>query len=313
MSTLRIATRRSALALWQAEHVADLLRAAHPGVAVELVPMSTQGDRILDAPLSKVGGKGLFTKELEVAMREGRADLAVHSCKDVPAELPADMVLAAFLEREDPRDAFVSNHHANLAALPVGARVGTASLRRECQLRSRRPDLVIQSLRGNVNTRLAKLDAGEHDAIILASAGLVRLGFGRRIRAQIAPDDSLPAVGQGTLALECRADDADAIARLAALAHAPTVVRTRCERAFNARLKGGCQVPIAGYAEILPSDQGGGLRLRGLVGAVDGSRIVRGELRGPLMDPEALGVALAERLLGEGADALLAAVGIDHS
>jgi hydroxymethylbilane synthase len=313
MSTLRIATRRSALALWQAEHVADLLRTAHPGVTVELVPMSTQGDKILDTPLSKVGGKGLFTKELEVAMREGRADLAVHSCKDVPAELPDDMVLAAFLEREDPRDAFVSNHHANLAALPAGARVGTASLRRECQLRASRPDLAIQSLRGNVNTRLAKLDAGEHDAIILASAGLVRLGFGRRIRAQIAPEDSLPAVGQGTLALECRADDADAIARLKVLEHARTAVRTRCERAFNHRLKGGCQVPIAGYAELLPIDEGGGLRLRGLVGAVDGSRIVRGEQLGPLMQPEALGIALAEQLLGEGADALLAAVGIDHS
>lgn len=312
MSTLRIATRRSALALWQAEHVADLLRAAHPGLVVELVPMSTQGDRILDAPLSKVGGKGLFTKELEVAMREGRADLAVHSCKDVPAEVPADMVLAAFLEREDPRDAFVSNHHASFAALPQGARVGTASLRRECQLRARRPDLVIQSLRGNVNTRLAKLDAGEHDAIILASAGLVRLGFGKRIRAQLSPDDSLPAVGQGTIAIECRADDADARAKIAALEHAQTAVRTRAERAFNARLRGGCQVPIAGYAELLPIDLGGGLRLRGLVGAVDGSRIVGGEVRGPLAQAEALGVALAERLLADGADALLAAVGIEH-
>jgi hydroxymethylbilane synthase len=313
MSTLRIATRRSALALWQAEHVADLLRAAHPGLTVELVPMSTQGDKFLDAPLSKVGGKGLFTKELEVAMRDGRADLAVHSCKDVPAELPADMVLAAYLEREDPRDAFVSNAHASFAALPQGARVGTASLRRECQLRARRPDLAIQSLRGNVNTRLAKLDAGEHDAIILASAGLSRLGLGKRIRSQLAPDDSLPAVGQGTIAIECRADDADAQARLKALEHAPTAVRTRAERAFNARLRGGCQVPIAGYAELLPIDQGGGLRLRGLVGAVDGSRIVRGELRGPLGQPEALGVALAERLLGDGADALLAAVGIVHA
>jgi hydroxymethylbilane synthase len=312
MSTLRIATRRSALALWQAEHVADLLRAAHPGLVVELVPMSTQGDRILDAPLSKVGGKGLFTKELEVAMREGRADLAVHSCKDVPAEVPADMVLAAFLEREDPRDAFVSNHHASFAALPQGARVGTASLRRECQLRARRPDLVIQSLRGNVNTRLAKLDAGEHDAIILASAGLVRLGFGKRIRAQLSPDESLPAVGQGTIAIECRADDADARTKIAALEHAQTAVRTRAERAFNARLRGGCQVPIAGYAELLPIDLGGGLRLRGLVGAVDGSRIVGGEVRGPLAQAEALGVALAERLLADGADALLAAVGIEH-
>lgn len=313
MSTLRIATRRSALAMWQAEHVADLLRAAHPGLVVELVPMSTQGDKIQDTPLSKVGGKGLFTKELEVAMREGRADLAVHSCKDVPAEVPADMVLAAFLEREDPRDAFVSNDHAAFATLPQGARVGTASLRRACQLRARRPDLVVQSLRGNVNTRLAKLDAGEHDAIILASAGLIRLGFGRRIRAQLSPDDSLPAVGQGTIAIECRADDADARARLAVLEHAQTAVRTRAERAFNARLKGGCQVPIAGYAELLPIDEGGGLRLRGLVGAVDGSRIVRGELRGPLVEAEALGVALAERLLGDGADALLAAVGIEHA
>jgi len=322
MSTLRIATRRSALALWQAEHVADLLRAAHPGIEVELVPMTTEGDRIQDSPLSKVGGKGLFTKELEVAMRDGRADLAVHSCKDVPAELPEDMVLAAFLERADPRDALVlpasirssaNIRQQGLAVLASGARVGSSSLRRECQLRARRPDLVVEPLRGNVGTRLAKLDAGDYDAIILASAGLVRLGLGKRIRAQLAPDDSLPAVGQGTLALECRADDNDARARLMVLEHAPTALRTRCERAFNQRLKGGCQVPIAGYAELAIGASGGELRLRGLVGAVDGSRIVRGERSGPAAEPEALGIALAEQLLGEGADALLAAIGIDPS
>jgi hydroxymethylbilane synthase len=304
---LRIATRRSALALWQAEHVAALLRAAHPELEVELLPMSTQGDRILDAPLAKVGGKGLFTKELELAMRDGSADLAVHSCKDVPAELPDDMVLAAFLEREDPRDAFVSNRHRSLAELPPGARVGTSSLRRECQLRARRPDLAIAPLRGNVNTRLARLDADEHEAIVLASAGLVRLGMGRRIRSQIPVDQCLPAVGQGTLALECRADDQATRALLAVLGHAPTALRTRAERAFNARLQGGCQVPIAGYAEL---EAGGALRLRGLVGAVDGSRIVSGEHRGPGSDPEALGAALADELLAAGADALLAALGI---
>ena len=309
--TLRIATRRSALALWQAEHVAMLLRAAHPELAVEVVPMSTQGDRVLDTPLSKVGGKGLFTKELEVAMRDDRADLAVHSCKDVPAELPEDMTLAAFLERADPRDAFVSNHHASLAALPQGARVGTASLRRECQLRARRPDLVIQSLRGNVSTRLARLDAGDHDAIILATAGLVRLGFGRRIRAQLAPEECLPAVGQGTLTLECRQDDAATIALLAVLGHAPTARRTAAERAFNARLKGGCQEPIAAYAELSGPVHARLLRLRGLVGAVDGSRVVTGERTGPVDDAVALGTALAEDLLARGADVLLAAVGID--
>jgi len=310
---LRIATRRSPLALWQAEHVAALLRAAHPRLAVELLPISTHGDRMLDAPLAKVGGKGLFTKELEVAIREGRADLAVHSCKDVPAALPADMVLAAFLVRDDPRDAFVSNRHASFAALPPGARIGTASLRRECQLRARRPDLVVGPLRGNVETRLAKLDAGEHDALILASAGLVRLGLGKRIRAQLAPEDSLPAVGQGTLALECRADDAATRAQLATLEHAPTALRTRSERAFNARLEGGCQVPIAGYAELVATESGSELRIRGLVGAPDGSRIVRGERRGPATGPEALGIALAEDLLRDGADALLAALGIEAS
>ena len=244
-------------------------------------------------------------------MRDGRADLAVHSCKDVPAELPEDMTLAAFLERADPRDAFVSNHHASLAALPQGARVGTASLRRECQLRARRPDLVIQSLRGNVNTRLARLDAGDHDAIILATAGLVRLGFGRRIRAQLAPEECLPAVGQGTLTLECRQDDAATIALLAVLGHAPTARRTAAERAFNARLKGGCQVPIAAYAELSGPVHARLLRLRGLVGAVDGSRVVTGERTGPVDDAVALGTALAEDLLARGADVLLAAVGID--
>ena len=306
-ASIRIATRRSPLALVQAELVAAQLRAAHPGLVVELVPMSTQGDRILDAPLAKLGGKGLFTKELEIALRSARADLAVHSCKDVPVALPDDMQLVAALERDDPHDALVSNTHHSLAALPQGARVGSSSLRRECQLRAARPDLVIATLRGNVNTRLAKLDAGEFDAIVLAAAGLLRLGLAARIAARLSPDESLPAVGQGTLVLECRRSDAATAALLAPLHHAASWTRTLAERALNARLQGGCQVPIGAFAELDGSD----LKLRGLVGSPDGREVIRAMRHGPASDPEALGRAVADELLAGGAARILAAVGID--
>lgn len=298
---VRIATRKSPLAMWQAEHVADALRRAHPGLQVEILGMSTQGDKILDTPLAKIGGKGLFVKELEERMLSGDADIAVHSIKDVPVELPPGLHLSVILEREDPRDAFVSNHHAGLEALPEGARVGTSSLRRQCQLADRRPDLEIIPLRGNVNTRLRKLDEGEYDAIILASAGLLRLGFGERIRSFISTDDSLPAIGQGAIGIECRTDDARVNDLLQPLHHAPTAVRVRAERAMNHRLEGGCQVPIGGHATL----QEGELLLRGLVGTVDGSEIVRAEIRGPETNAEQLGTTLADELLGHGAGEIL--------
>lgn len=301
---LRIATRKSPLALWQAEHVRAELERLHPGLRVELVTFTTQGDKILDTPLAKIGGKGLFVKELEVALLDGRADLAVHSMKDVPMEFPEGLGLVAIGEREDPRDAFVSNHYDGLAALPAGAIVGTSSLRRQCQLRAARPDLVIRDLRGNVNTRLAKLDAGEYDALILASAGLKRLGFHDRIRAGIAPEDSLPAVGQGALGIEARLDDARVAALVAPLNHVDSAQRVGAERAMNRRLQGGCQVPIAGYAELAGEE----LTLRALVGSVDGREIIRDEIRGPRGEAEALGVALAERLLAAGAGRILADV-----
>lgn len=302
--TLRIATRKSPLALWQAGHVAARLRAAHPGLAVELVGMTTQGDRILDSPLAKVGGKGLFVKELEVALLDGRADLAVHSMKDVPVEFPDGLHLPVILEREDPRDAFVSNAYTDIAALPHGARVGTSSLRRQCQLAALRPDLVIESLRGNVNSRLAKLDAGQFDAILLAAAGLKRLGFGARIRCELEPETSLPAIGQGAIGIECRRGDARVETRIAVLDDADTHLRLRAERALNTRLQGGCQVPIAGHA-LLEGDQ---IWLRALVGEPDGSRVLRAERRAAAADAEKLGVQLAEDLLALGADAILARV-----
>jgi len=302
---IRIATRKSPLALWQAEHVAGQLRAAHPGIEVELVPMTTRGDEVLDRALSRIGGKGLFIKELEIAMREGRADIAVHSMKDVTAEMPSGFVLAAILKRDDPRDAFVSNKYEALSELPAGARVGTSSLRRQCQLATRRPDLEIIPLRGNVGTRLAKLDAGEFDAIILAAAGLRRLGQVERIRSLLSTEESLPAIGQGTIGIECRADDQTLIRYLRPLEHAETALRTRAERAFNARLQGGCDVPIAGYAELHNSVS---IRLRGLVGAPDGSALIQGEMIGPANDPEALGEALATELLSRGAADLLASL-----
>jgi hydroxymethylbilane synthase len=301
-SLLRIATRKSPLAVWQAEHVASELWRLHPGLKVELVTMTTQGDRILDAPLARIGGKGLFVKELEVAMLEDRADIAVHSVKDVPMELPENLVLPVILEREDPLDAFVSNDYGHLDELPEGARVGSSSLRRQCQLRERRPDLLVTDLRGNVNTRLAKLDAGEYQAILLAAAGLKRLGFDHRIRTRLEPELSLPAVGQGAIAIECREGDAEVMALIAGLGHADTSIRVRAERAFNRRLEGGCQVPLAAHA-LLDGDE---LHLRGLVGAVDGSRILRAEIRGSRDQGEALGVALAEDLLAQGAGELLA-------
>lgn len=298
---IRIATRKSPLAMWQAEHVAAALRRAHPGLQVEILGMSTQGDKILDTPLAKIGGKGLFVKELEERMLSGDADIAVHSMKDVPVELPAGLHLSVIMEREDPRDAFVSNHHAGLDSLPEGARVGTSSLRRQCQLADRRPDLEIIPLRGNVNTRLRKLDAGDYDAIILASAGLLRLGFAERIRSYIPTDDSLPAIGQGAIGIECRSDDARINGLLQPLHHAPTAARVRAERAMNHRLEGGCQVPIGGHATL----HDGELHLRGLVGTVDGSEIVRAEIRGPEADAEKLGTTLADELLGHGAGQIL--------
>lgn len=306
MSTtpIRIATRKSPLAMWQAEYVKAALEQAHPGIEVELVPMVTKGDVILDTPLAKVGGKGLFVKELEVAMLEGRADIAVHSMKDVPVEFPEGLGLVTICEREDPRDAFVSNHYNNIDELPTGAIVGTSSLRRQCQLRARRPDLIVKDLRGNVNTRLRKLDDGEYDAIILACAGLMRLKLHDRIRSTIAPEESLPAVGQGAVGIECRLDDERVLGLLAALNHQETATRVRCERAMNNHLQGGCQVPIGSYAE-LDGDQ---IWLRALVGEPDGSRIVRGEIRGPAADAEQLGTTLAEQLLNDGARTILDAL-----
>ncbi|HHH46979.1 MAG TPA: hydroxymethylbilane synthase [Thiotrichales bacterium] len=302
--TLRIATRRSALALWQAEHVKQRLESLHPGLRVELVGMTTKGDRILDSPLAKIGGKGLFVKELEVALLEGRADIAVHSMKDVPAEFPEGLGLTAILAREDPRDAFVSNRFDSLEALPEGAVVGTSSLRRQCQLRAMRPDLDIRPLRGNVNTRLGKLDAGDYDAVVLACAGLKRLGLDDRIRQKLGPEVILPAIGQGAIGIECRLDDAETRDLVAPLADERTTLRVTAERAMNARLMGGCQVPIGGHAVI----EHGVILLQGLVGSPDGSRIVRGDISGRPEDAEELGRVLAEDLLARGAGELLAAL-----
>lgn len=299
--TVRIATRKSPLALWQAEYVRDRLLALHPGLKVELVKMVTQGDKILDTPLAKVGGKGLFVKELEQGMLRGDADIAVHSMKDVPVEFPTGLHLAVICEREDPRDAFVSNNFSQLEDLPQGARVGTSSLRRQCQLHAWRPDLQIHDLRGNVNSRLQKLDDGQYDAIILAAAGLKRLGFHDRIRVCLAPEISLPAIGQGAVGIECRTDDARINSLIAPLNHAPTRIRVLAERAMNHRLEGGCQVPIGGYAEL----DGDRLRIRGLVGRPDGSQVVRGEMEGPADQAEQLGIALADDLLSRGAGAIL--------
>lgn len=298
---LRIATRKSPLALWQAEYVASRLQAAHPGLRVELVGMTTRGDKLLDAPLAKVGGKGLFVKELEQGMLEDRADIAVHSMKDVPVEFPEGLHLAAILEREDPRDALVSSRYRNFEELPADARIGTSSLRRQCQIKSRLPTCTLYDLRGNVNTRLAKLDAGEFDAIVLAAAGLKRLGFQERIAQTLAPEHSLPAIGQGAIGVECRSGDAHTNALLEPLHHPPTAWCVLAERAMNRRLNGGCQVPIAGFAQL----EGDTLRLRGLVGNPDGSGIIRAEATGHLSAAEGLGERVAEDLLGQGADEIL--------
>jgi hydroxymethylbilane synthase len=301
VNRLRISTRKSPLALWQAEHVRARLVAAHPGLEVELVTMSTAGDRILDAPLAKVGGKGLFIKELEQALLDGRADIAVHSLKDVTVTLPDGLHIPVIGEREDPRDAFVSNKFDLLAALPSGARIGTSSLRRTCQLRALYPQLEIVSLRGNVNSRLAKLDGDEFDAIILACAGLKRLGLGERIRTELPPEILLPAVGQGAICIECRSGDHDVEQLIAPLHHPDTAVRVAAERALNARLEGGCQVPIAAFAE-LNADV---LHLRALVGEPDGSHVIRGEIEGDATRAAALGVDLANELLARGARTIL--------
>ncbi len=303
--TIRIATRNSALALWQAEFIKAELERRYDHIRVELLGIKTQGDKILDVPLAKIGGKGLFVKELEEAMLDGRADLAVHSMKDVPMHFPEGLGLVAICEREDPTDAFVSNRFNTLDELPQGAVVGTASMRREAQLRAYRPDLQIRTLRGNVNTRLAKLDAGEFDAIVLASSGLKRLEFHDRIRSTLPDTLSLPAVGQGALGIECRLEDSELIELLAFLNHPDSADRVRAERALNRRLEGGCQVPIAAYAVLEDADT---LWLRGLVGSVNGEEIYRVEGRAPRAEGERLGRELAEDLLAMGADRVLAEI-----
>lgn len=300
---IRIATRQSSLALWQANYVRDHLQRLHPDLTVELLPLTSRGDQLLDIPLAKVGGKGLFVKELERAMLDGEADIAVHSMKDVPMEFPDGLHLPVICEREDPRDAFVSNHYADLDALPAGAVVGTSSLRRQCQVLARRPDLEVKFLRGNVNTRLAKLDRGDFDAIVLASAGLLRLEMRERIRQFLPPEILLPAGGQGAVGIECRRDGS-LEALLQPLHCEATAARLLAERAVVRRLDGSCQVPIGCYSEL----ENGELWLRGLVGDPDGSTTVRAERRGPAADGEAMGIDLAEELLASGADKILASI-----
>ena len=304
LARLVIASRESALAMWQAEHIRDRLRALYPQTEVSILGMTTQGDQILDVSLSKIGGKGLFVKELETALEDGRADFAVHSLKDVPMVLPEGFVLAAIGEREDPHDAFVSNKYENLAALPAGSVVGTSSLRRESQLRARFPHLNIEPLRGNVQTRLRKLDEGQYVAIILAAAGLKRLGLSARIRAIISSEDSLPAVGQGALGIECRADRADVIAMLQPLHHPDTAACVLAERAMSRALNGSCQVPLGGFAQV----QDGQLRMRGFVASPDGQRMMRAEAMGDIENPEALGSRIANELLAQGAGEILASL-----
>ncbi len=304
---VRIATRESPLALWQAEFIKAELMRAHPGIRVELLGMTTRGDQILDSPLAKVGGKGLFVKELETALLENRADIAVHSMKDVPMEFPQGLGLSIICEREDPRDAFVSNHYPTIDALPQGSRVGTSSLRRQCQLKASRPDLEIIDLRGNVNTRLRKLDEGQYDAIILASAGLLRLQMADRIADYISVEQSLPAGGQGAVGVETRVDDEHMQSLLAPLHHQQTADCVIAERAMNQCLQGGCQVPIACFA-LRDEKDSDILWLRGLVGSLDGSQLLRSEQRAPSAEAEALGVAVAEDLLSQGAAEILQAV-----
>jgi hydroxymethylbilane synthase len=300
-----IASRESALAMWQARHVQSRLAACYPQLEITILGVTTQGDRMLDVSLAKIGGKGLFVKELEEALAQGRADIAVHSVKDVPMNLAPGFALAAIIERADPRDAFISNRCRSLFELPAGSRVGTSSLRRESQLRARYPRLVVEPLRGNVPTRLKKLDAALYDGIILAAAGLKRLGLEQRITALLTPEESLPAVGQGAVGLECRAERADLVKLLAPLDHRATAQCVSAERAFSRALAGSCNVPLGGFGEV----NGERMRLRGFVGAPDGSRLVSGELEGPAGDPEALGEALARELKAKGAAEILAALG----
>lgn len=304
MHTLTIASRESALAMWQAEHIRDRLRALYPDRAIEILGMTTRGDQILDVSLSKVGGKGLFVKELEVALEEGRADLAVHSMKDVPMDLPEGFLLAAIAEREDPRDAFVANHFDYLSDLPPGARVGTSSLRREAQLRARYPHLTVLPLRGNVGTRLRKLDENQFDAILLAAAGLKRLGLGGRIRSLLSVEDSIPAVGQGALGLEIRTLHPDLAALLAPLSHPETAACVRAERQVSRVLGGSCQVPLGAYA-VLRGEQ---LHIQGFVAQSDGTGFIQASVEGDWQDPEAVGQALADKLLAQGARTVLDAV-----
>lgn len=304
IKTLTIASRESALALWQSEHIKARLEAIYPELTVIINGMTTKGDKILDVPLAKIGGKGLFVKELETAMLEGQADIAVHSMKDVPMEFPEGLELAIICERENPFDAFVSNHYSSVDELPEGAVVGTSSLRRHSQLVAQRPDLIIKSLRGNVNTRLAKLDAGEFDAIILAASGLIRLGFDARIKSVLTAEQSLPAVGQGALGIECRSQDQDISQLLQVLNHSESELCVRAERAMNHHLHGGCQVPIAGYATL----NGSTLSLAGLVASLDGKQVLKVNQTGNASNPEALGISVAKELLEKGAGPLLEAV-----
>lgn len=312
LTTLNIATRQSPLALWQAEHIKAQLEALYPGLRVTLVKMVTKGDKILDTPLAKIGGKGLFVKELEQALYDKQADIAVHSLKDVPMSLPEGLMLGAYCTRAAPTDAFVSNHYDSIDALPQGAVVGTSSLRRQCQIKAYRPDLSIKTLRGNVGTRLGKLDAGEYDAIILATSGLQRIELDERIRGELDIDISLPAVGQGALAIECRADDEAVLSLLAPLNDNDARIRLMAERALNRHLEGGCQVPIAAFAELTD----GKLWLRGRVGQTDGSVLLKAEqtiaLSGSQAQQEAqaheLGIAVAKQLLEQGANQILNAI-----
>lgn len=301
LTPLRIATRKSALALWQAEHVAARLRVLEPGRTVQLVPMTTEGDRNLGISLATSGGKGLFIKELEVALAEGRADLAVHSMKDVPVEMPPEFVIAAVLEREDPRDAFLSVRYPGLDALPPGARVGSSSLRRQAQLLHRRPDLKIEPLRGNVDTRLRKLEEGQYDAIVLAVAGLKRLGLEQHITAVLDPSVALPAITQGIIGLECRQDDAATRTLLARLNHGPSWTQALAERALSRGLSGSCNLPLAGHAAL----EGGILSITGRVGSPDGRRLLEAAVSGPSGDAESLGIKLAQALLAQGAGEVL--------
>lgn len=302
--TLTIATRKSPLAMWQAEFVKAELEKAHPGLEVILLPMSTKGDKILDVPLAKIGGKGLFTKELEDRMMAGEADIAVHSMKDVPMELPEGFALGAILERHSPTDAFVSNNYESFDDLPQGAVLGTSSLRRKAQLMAQRPDLIVKDLRGNVGTRLGKLDAGEYDAIVLATSGLQRLELDERIRHEFAPDVCLPAVTQGTLGIEYFEKDLEVLELIQVMNHKETEIRTQAERAMNHRLEGGCQVPIGVFAEL----NGEQIHLKGLVSELDGSKVLTAEATGKVSEAEALGIEVAEALLSQGADKILQAV-----